>query len=84
MARLGLCYEVGQGEVSVGACYQVGVVAVDKLVLHALGHAAQHAYYEPPSAAAHGVESLQAVEYFLLVFITEATTSLSATFIWQP
>ena len=72
MAGLGLGYEVGQGEVGVGAGHEVGVVVVYEVLLHALGHASEHAYYEPLAAAARGVEGLEAVEYLLLGVVAHA------------
>ncbi len=72
MARLGLRDEVGQGEVSVGPGHEVGMVVGYQVVLHSLGHAAQHANDEPPSAAAHGVEGFKAVKYLLLGVVAHA------------
>ena len=72
MAGFGLRYQVRQGEVCVGPGHEVGVVVVDEVVLHALGHAAQHAYYQFASAVAHGVEGLEAVDYFLLGVVAHA------------
>ena len=42
MACFGLGDKVGQREIAVGAGHEVGMVAVEQVVLHALCHAAQH------------------------------------------
>ena len=109
VAQLGLCHEVGQRQVGVGAGDEVGMMVLQQVVLHTLGHASQHSDDES-ALALHGIEGLQPVvdllfgivahragveEYGIGVFqpftglvaaicITEATTSESATFIWQP
>ena len=49
MPQLGLRHQVGQRQVGVGPGHEVGPPAAEQLVLHALGHAAQHADDEPLS-----------------------------------
>ena len=43
MACLSLCDEVGQCQVGVGTGYEVGMMVLQQVFLHALGHAAQNA-----------------------------------------
>ena len=41
-ARLHLQDEVGQVQISIGAGHEVGMVVLNEICLHALGHASQH------------------------------------------
>ena len=43
MARLCLSHQVGQGQIGIGASHQIGTVILQQVLLHALGHTAQHA-----------------------------------------
>ena len=66
LPQFGLRHEVGQGEVSVGACHEVCAVVSEQLLLHTLCHAAQYADDEFAPLAAQGVEDFEAVYDFLL------------------
>ena len=43
-----------------------------QVVLHSLGHAAQHANDEPAPAVAHGIEGFKAVYYLLFSVVAHA------------
>ena len=65
IAHLGLCDEVGQTEISIRTRYEVGAMLIEQSVLHALGHAAQHADNQFAAFTTHGIERLQAVNNLL-------------------
>ena len=72
LPQFGLRHEVGQAQVAVGTRHQVGPVLVEQLVLHALGHAAQHTYNQlslPPQ----GVQRLQPSVNLLLGIVAHRT-----------
>ena len=67
-----LGYQVGQRQVGIGACHEVGTVILQQVFLHALGHTAQHTYNQP-SSTFHGVERLQPVVDFLFGIVAHRT-----------
>ena len=67
------CYQVGQGEVSIGACHQVDAMMGDKVVFHPLGHAA-HYPYDKGTFFLQCVKEIQAVPYFLLGIVADGAS----------
>ena len=69
----GLGDEVGQREVGIGACHEVGMMVVEQVVLHPLCHASQHADNQLAPLAAQGVQRVEAVVYLLLGIVSHTT-----------
>ena len=85
MARLSLCYQVGQRQIGIRASHQVAVVVLQQVVLHTLSHAAQHANDEPPpiplqregvlsACSTYSIQRVQTVIDFLLSIVTYRTS----------
>ena len=72
VSRLGLSYEVGQGEIGVGAGHEVGMMVLEQVFLHSLGHASQHSDNHSSALARHGVQGVEAVEHFLFGIVAHA------------
>ena len=73
MSCLRLGDEVGQREIGVGTCNEVGMVILQQIFLNTLCHASQHTDNHLVSLAALGVEGVQAVVYLLLGIVAHRT-----------
>ena len=65
MTGLCLCDKVGQGEVGIGTCHEVGMMAIQQIILHALSHTAEDADEEsPPHVTPERGFSPQRIQFF--------------------
>ena len=74
MPQLHLGYQVGQGQISVGACHYIHMVILYQLFLHPFGHTAQHADNQMPTLPSQSMQSLQPVDDFLFGIIPYGTS----------
>ena len=74
LPHLCLCKEVGQRQIGIRSCHQVGMMMGEQLVFHPLCHTSQHTYYQLffpigvfslLSFSSLCVESFQSVQYLL-------------------
>ena len=69
LSHLGLRDEVGQREIGIGSCHNVGMVLLEQIVFHTLCHATENSKDEAASLLAQSVEGLQTVDNLLLGII---------------
>ena len=74
MPQLHLGYQVGQGQISVGACHYIHMVILYQLFLHPFGHTAQHADNQMPALPSQSMQSFQPVDDFLFGIIPYGTS----------